>query len=114
VSQARADGAAGAVFAALADPTRRAVLRDVAEHGPVTATELAERHPVTRQAIAKHLAVLQDAGLVAPQRRGRENRWTATPQPMADAARWLEAAGTAWDDRLRRLAARAARRPGAG
>jgi DNA-binding transcriptional ArsR family regulator len=114
VSGARAEGAAGAVFAALADPTRRAVLRDVAERGPVTATELADRHPVTRQAIAKHLAVLQDAGLVAHQRRGRENRWTATPEPMTAAARWLEDAGAAWDDRLRRLAARAASRPDGG
>jgi len=113
-----AEGAAGAVFAALADPTRRAVLRDVAEQGPLTATELAGRLPVTRQAIAKHLAVLQDAGLVAPERNGRENRWSATPEPLAEAGRWLTDAGAAWDDRLgrleQRLAARRARaaRPG--
>ena len=63
------DGVAGAVFAALSDPTRRAVLRQVAERGPVTATELAARVPVTRQAIAKHLGVLEDAGLVTPTPR---------------------------------------------
>jgi DNA-binding transcriptional ArsR family regulator len=98
------------VFAALADPTRRAVLRDVAEQGPVTATELAGRFPVSRQAIAKHLAVLHDAGLVAPERSGRENRWSATTRPLAAAGRWLTEAGAAWDDRLQRLERRAAAR----
>ena len=97
----------GAVFAALADPTRRAVLRQVAERGPVTATELAEDLPVTRQAVAKHLAVLEGAGLVAPRRVGRENRFTAATEPLAAAERWLAEAGDAWDERLARLAARA-------
>jgi DNA-binding transcriptional ArsR family regulator len=100
----------GAVFAALADPTRRAVLRHVAERGPVTATELAGELPVTRQAVAKHLAVLQGAGLVAPRREGRENRFTATTGPLAAAERWLAEAGQAWDDRLGRLSVRAASR----
>jgi len=94
------------VFAALADPTRRAVLRDVAEQGPLTATELAGRLPVTRQAIAKHLAVLQEAGLVEPTRAGRENRFTATPGPLGDAGRWLTVTGSSWDGRLDRLARR--------
>ena len=97
----------GLVFAALADPTRREVLRHVAERGPVTATELAGELPVTRQAVAKHLAVLQDAGLVAAHREGRENRFTATTAPLAAAERWLADAGRAWDDRLARLATRA-------
>ncbi len=103
-----ADAAAGAVFAALADPTRRAVLRHVAEQGPATATELAGRLPITRQAVAKHLAVLEEAGLVAPRRSGRENRFAATTAPLAEAGRWLARAEAAWDDRLARLAARAA------
>jgi len=94
------------VFAALADPTRRAVLRDVAEQGPLTATELADRLPVTRQAIAKHLAVLHEAGLVEPTRAGRENRFSATPGPLADAGRWLATTGSAWDGRLDRLSQR--------
>ncbi len=97
----------GAVFEALADPTRRAVLRDVAEHGPRTATELASGLPVTRQAVAKHLAVLREAGLVVPERAGRETRFSATVEPLADASRWLARTGDAWDGRLRRLAARA-------
>lgn len=105
-----------AVFAALADATRRRVLRAVAEEGPVTATALADRLPVTRQAIAKHLAVLRDAGLVEHERAGRETLFTAQPTALADAGRWLMATGSAWDDRLARLASRAEakrrRRPG--
>ncbi|MCU1498195.1 MAG: transcriptional regulator, ArsR family [Acidimicrobiales bacterium] len=107
------DRVAGAVFAALADPTRRAVLRQVAEQGPMTATELAAHVPVTRQAIAKHLGVLAEAGLVTPSRAGRENRFSATPAPLADAERWLHAAGQAWDGRLARLQATLRARDGA-
>lgn len=105
--------AAGEVFAALADPTRRAVLRAVAEQGPRTATELAGVLPVSRQAIAKHLGILQTAGLVAPTRLGRETRFAVTPEPLAEAGAWLTRAGAAWDQRLERLAARARSRPAA-
>lgn len=103
-----AEDRAGAVFEALADPTRRAVLRAVAETGPRTATELAELIPVSRQAITKHLGVLRAAALVDQERQGRETRWTATTQPLAEAGAWLRATGSAWDDRLDRLARRAA------
>jgi DNA-binding transcriptional ArsR family regulator len=108
-----ADARAGAVFEALADPTRRAVLRNVATHGPRTATELAAELPVSRQAVAKHLAVLRDAGLVAHERAGREARFTATLAPLADAERWLRVAGAAWDERLARLRDHAHGRDGA-
>ncbi len=102
-----ADARAGAVFEALADPTRRAVLRDVVARGPRTATELAAELPVTRQAVAKHLAVLRQAGLVAHERAGREARFSATLGPLGEAEAWLQATGEAWDDRLARLARRA-------
>jgi DNA-binding transcriptional ArsR family regulator len=105
------DAAAGAVFAALADATRLAVLRDVAEQGPVTATELAGRLPVSRQAVAKHLAVLEGAGLVTAERSGRERRFSASTAPLAEAERWLARAGSAWDRRLDRLADLARRGP---
>ena len=108
-----AEAHAGAVFEALADPTRRAVLRDVAEQGPRTATELAAGLPVTRQAVAKHLAVLRAAGLVVPERRGRETRFSASLQPLADAGRWLTRTGADWDDRLARLQQRARERDAA-
>ena len=111
--ESRADARAGAVFEALADPTRRAVLRDVASRGPRTATEVAADLPVSRQAVAKHLAILREAGLVAHERAGREARFTAQLAPLSDAEDWLREAGTAWDDRLRRLEALARERSGA-
>lgn len=100
----------GRVFAALADPTRRAVVSELGRRPTVTATELAVEHPITRQALAKHLAVLEDAGLVEHERQGRETRYALRPAPLAEAADWLVAAGAAWDDRLARLGAVAARR----
>lgn len=92
-----------ALFAALADPTRRAILREVAEDGPLTATALAGRVPVSRQAVAKHLGLLRAAGLVVPEREGRETRFTAVTDPLDDLAAWADAAGRRWDDRLARL-----------
>lgn len=92
-----------AVFAALADPTRRAVLQRLLEGGPATATALAPSFSVSRQAVVKHLGVLGDAGLVRAQRAGREVRYAAQTEPMVDAATWLANAGARWDDRLARL-----------
>jgi DNA-binding transcriptional ArsR family regulator len=89
-----------AVFTALADPTRRAVLRSLAEGGAATATQLASRFPVSRQAVAKHLSALGDAGLVAPERSGREVRYRVIPDPLRDAMGWMAAVGSQWDRRL--------------
>jgi DNA-binding transcriptional ArsR family regulator len=91
------------VFAALADPTRRSILRAVAERGPVTATALSDGLPISRQAVAKHLGLLRDAGLVAADRAGRETRFVAVTAPLDDLAAWAEAAGRRWDARLARL-----------
>lgn len=91
------------VFGALADPTRRAVIQSLAEGGAATATELAGRFPISRQAVAKHLAALSDAGLVTVQREGREARYQLTPEPMQDAVRWMASVGAQWDDRLASL-----------
>jgi len=112
VTQAAAvdDAAPDAVFVALADSTRRAVLQVVAERGPITATELASRLPVTRQAVAKHLAILRQAGLVESQRTGRETHFSATSAPLLEASRWLVRTQSAWDRRLGRLADRASGR----
>jgi ArsR family transcriptional regulator, cadmium/lead-responsive transcriptional repressor len=93
-----------AVFAALADATRRQVLRAVAESGPVTATALAGELPVSRQAVAKHLGLLREAGLVAAERSGRETRFVARTEPLDDLASWAGEAGRRWDDRLANLA----------
>jgi DNA-binding transcriptional ArsR family regulator len=94
---------AGAVFVALADPTRRAVVRSLAERPTVTASALAAQLPITRQAVSKHLATLADAGLVEGHREGRETRYRLTPEPLDDAVRWMAEVGAAWDDRLARL-----------
>ncbi|MFN8052200.1 MAG: metalloregulator ArsR/SmtB family transcription factor [Acidimicrobiales bacterium] len=94
-----------AVFTALADDTRRSLLRAVAAHGPCTATELARDRDITRQAVAKHLAVLGEAGLVHGRREGREVRYRADTTPLDLAARWIDETGDAWDRRLERLRA---------
>jgi DNA-binding transcriptional ArsR family regulator len=93
----------GPVFAALADENRRRLLDLVAERGDATATELARELPVTRQAVAKHLAALEDAGLVTSCRAGRETRYRLAPGGLAGAAGWLAAAGAKWDTRLAEL-----------
>lgn len=104
-------GGLGAVFAALADGRRRFVLEEIARRGSVTATELAAELPVSRQAIAKHLTALRDAGLVRASRTGREARYALTPEPMGDAARWIEEVGASWDARLESLDEHLAKRP---
>ena len=89
-----------ALFKALADPSRRFVLETLASRGTATPTELAAGLPVTRQAVAKHLTALRDAGLVEATRAGRETRYALTPAPLASAAAWIEDVGAAWDGRL--------------
>jgi DNA-binding transcriptional ArsR family regulator len=94
-----------AVFDALADPTRRRIVERLGR-APATAGELAERLPVTRQAVVKHLALLETAGLVDGVREGRRVVYTLTPAPFAEAAQWMHDVGAAWDRRLERLSTR--------
>jgi DNA-binding transcriptional ArsR family regulator len=91
------------VFAALADPTRLEVLDRLARGGPATATELSSGMPISRQAVAKHLAALDAAGLVERRASGREVRYTFDPQPLGEVVRWAEGVGDTWDRRLGRL-----------
>ncbi|WRZ88493.1 metalloregulator ArsR/SmtB family transcription factor [Streptomyces sp. NBC_01007] len=88
------------VLGALADPTRRLLLDLLAEQGTATATTLAERLPVSRQAVVKHLAVLDAAGLVSGSRVGREVRYGLRPAALDAAARWMAALAADWDRRL--------------
>ena len=97
------DERAGAVFAALADPTRREIAKLLAERGPLTPTELAGCLPITRQAVTKHLAALEEAGLASSSRSGRETRFRLTPRPFEAAALWMAALGAKWDERLESL-----------
>jgi DNA-binding transcriptional ArsR family regulator len=108
------DDRAGAVFGALSDPTRRALLAAIAEHPAATATELASQLPISRQAVLKHLGALTDAGLLDRTRSGREVRYEFTPAPLSDAVDWMTAVGAEWDDRLAVLRRRLSRASGAG
>src|SRR4051812_14332368 len=94
------------VFAALADPTRRQILAALASGGPATATDLAERLPITRQAIAKHLGLLADAGLVTAEPGERRRvRFRLRSAPMRVAQQFLAALARDWDRPLADLAA---------
>jgi DNA-binding transcriptional ArsR family regulator len=89
------------VFAALADPRRRSILAALAAGGPATATDLAARLPITRQAIAKHLALLTDAGLVTAEPGERRRvRYRLRSAPMKVAQQFLAALARDWDSPL--------------
>lgn len=89
------------VFIALADPNRRTILASLAIDGPSTATDLAARLPITRQGIAKHLALLTDAGLVTPEHGERRRvRYRLRSAPMQLAQQFLAALAHDWDNRL--------------
>jgi DNA-binding transcriptional ArsR family regulator len=90
-------------FAALSDPTRRAILARLAE-GEATVGELARPFRVSRPAISKHLRVLERAGLVQRQREGRVSRCGLDAEPMRDAAEWIERYRAFWSGQLDSLA----------
>ena len=92
------------VFTALADPSRRGILAALAEGGPATATDLAARLPITRQAIAKHLALLAEAGLVVAEPGERRRiRYRLDSGPMKVAQQFLAALARDWDGPLAAL-----------
>jgi DNA-binding transcriptional ArsR family regulator len=97
------DARVDSVFAALSDPTRRRMMETMAHGEPVTATSLAQELPISRQAVAKHLAALRAAELAGVERSGREARYTLETEPLVDAARWIQEVGGEWDRRLRAL-----------
>jgi DNA-binding transcriptional ArsR family regulator len=101
------------VFDALGDPGRRALVASIADRGPATATELAADLPVTRQAVAKQLGALADAGLLHATRIGRETRYQVTSESLRDAAEWLVEVGAQWDERLAALSRSLSRARGA-
>ncbi|MDQ6848490.1 MAG: metalloregulator ArsR/SmtB family transcription factor [Actinomycetota bacterium] len=92
------------VFTALADPSRRAILAALASGGPTTATDLAEGLPITRQAIAKHLALLAEVGLVTAEHAERRRvRYRLSSAPMQMAQQYLAALARDWDRPLEAL-----------
>jgi DNA-binding transcriptional ArsR family regulator len=101
-----AERAAAAVFFALGDGTRLSVVQKLGSAGAQSATELSDGAKVTRQAIVKHLRVLEGAGLVTPEKRGREVVYSLETRRLADARAFLEGISAGWDralERLRRL-----------
>src|SRR5829696_3845253 len=92
-------------FAALADPTRRALLARLGEQDGLSVSELAQPFPVSLPAIMKHLDVLSDAGLIAREKTGRTVACRLTAQPMEQAMEWLNRYQRFWSDALDRLAA---------
>ncbi len=91
------------LWSAIGDPTRRRMLDLLLIEGAGTATTLGRRLPVTRQAVAKHLAVLDRAGLVHALPAGREKRYRVDEAQLARAAEQLASVGSAWDARLQRI-----------
>ena len=91
------------LWSAIGDPTRRRLLDVILADGGGTATSLATRLPVTRQAVAKHLGVLERHGLVHGTAEGREKRFRVDEAQLAKAAAQLESVGSAWDARLQRI-----------
>jgi DNA-binding transcriptional ArsR family regulator len=91
------------LWSAIGDPTRRQMIDLLLAAGSATSTSLSERLPVSRQAVAKHLAVLDRAGLVHGQTAGRERHYRIDEEQLARALAQLDAVSTAWDGRLRRI-----------
>ena len=97
------------VFAALADPTRRAILKALSSC-PATINEIAKPFPVSLNAISKHVMVLERAGLVRHEIKGREHHCWIDARPLRDADKWLEAYRQFWQQRLEALEVYVARK----
>lgn len=91
------------VFVALADPTRRYVIEKLSNGRTITATELAEELPISRQGISKHLKILEEANLVTTRQQGRERLYSLSPQPLSEATGWVTAVNQRWAGRLQAL-----------
>ena len=94
---------AALLFAALGDPTRLALLRQLSVDGPASISTLAEQQSMTRQGVTKHLYVLAAAGVIDGSRLGREQVWTVNPKRLAEGRRHLDAIAAGWDDALARF-----------
>jgi DNA-binding transcriptional ArsR family regulator len=90
-------------FAALGDPTRRAMLMDLATAGEATVSGLAAGRPMSLAAVSKHLKVLEDAGLIQREVRGRQHFCRLRAAPLAAASEWVELCRRFWEQRLDRL-----------
>ena len=96
---------AAPVFAALGDGTRLRLVARLCDEGPLSIARLAEREPVSRQAVTKHLRALEDARIVRSARSGRERVWELQPARLAEATRLLDQVSARWDAAIERLRA---------
>ncbi|HEX5045757.1 MAG TPA: metalloregulator ArsR/SmtB family transcription factor [Gammaproteobacteria bacterium] len=96
---------AAPVFAALGDPTRLRIVAQLSSQGPQSIVRLTETTDVSRQAITKHLYVLEEARLARSVRNGRESIWELQPERLADVQRYLDDISSQWDGALERLRA---------
>jgi DNA-binding transcriptional ArsR family regulator len=96
-------GGSAVLFAALGDQTRLRLVARLCQAGPMSITRLTAGSRVTRQAIRKHLRVMEEAGLVRSRRRGRESVWQLEQRRLREARRYLAVISRQWDDALERL-----------
>lgn len=97
------------IFSALADPTRRAILRALTRH-PATINEIAKPFPVSLNAISKHVMALERAGLLRREIKGREHHCWIEPRPLREAEEWLDYYRQFWEERMDALEAYVARK----
>ena len=103
MSNPRADVDRTRVFDALADPTRRQIVEELARVQEASITDIARLFPISRQAVTRHLGVLEAAGVIAVETRGRERIVSLRPHTLQSATIWLDDVGRQWDDRLAAL-----------
>ena len=96
-------GTPAAIFAALGDETRLHLIARLRDEGPLSIATLADGFDISRQAISKHLRVINDAGLAGSNRVGRETVWQLQPRALVEAERYLQLISKDWDEKLRRL-----------
>lgn len=101
---------AGPVFAALGDDVRLTLITRLSRRTPLSITRLADGLPMTRQAVTKHLRVLEHAGLVRCRKSGREQHWELNEAPLHDARQYLDSISQQWACALQRLKAFAEQR----
>ena len=99
----RSRAGAALLFAALGDPTRLTLLRQLSDGGPASISTLAARQSMTRQGVTKHLHVLAAAGIIDGSRQGREQVWALNPKRLIDGRRHLEVIAAGWDEALARF-----------
>lgn len=109
--RATAAAHAAPIFTALGDPTRLRLVSRLCDEGPLSTAQLTSDTSLTRQAVTKHLQVLEDAGLAASERHGRERQWRIDAARMAETRRHLDAIAAQWDAAIGRLARHLASTP---